>query len=59
MPKKNDLITSINHNLDILCGDLNLVLVNKSNDYSLVKRLKRFISKNDLKQCYDYIIMAL
>lgn len=57
MPKKNDLITSINPNLDILCGDLNLVLVNKSNDYSLVKRLKRFISKNDLKQSYDYIII--
>lgn len=57
MPKKNDLITSINPNLDILCGDLNLVLVNKSNDYSLVKRLKKFISKNDLKQYYDYIII--
>lgn len=57
IPNRKDIITPINENLDILNGDLNLVLVNKSNDYTLVKRLKRFINKNNLKEYYDYIII--
>ena len=40
LPKKEDLIISLNKNLDFLCGDLKLVLVNKSSDYQLVKKLK-------------------
>ena len=45
MPKREELVTKINKNLDILMGDLNLVLVNKSSDSGLIKRLKRFITK--------------
>ena len=43
--KREELVTKINKNLDILMGDLNLVLVNKSSDSGLIKRLKRFITK--------------
>ena len=57
IPTREELITPINDNLDILCGDLNLVLVNKSNDYTLVKRLRRFINQNKLREEYDYIII--
>lgn len=57
MPKREELVTVINKNLDILMGDLNLVLVNKSSDSGLIKRLKRFITKNNLRNYYDYIII--
>lgn len=57
--KKEDLIISLKNykNLDLLCGDLNLVLVNKSADYLLVKRLKKFISNNKLDERYNYIFI--
>lgn len=57
MPKKEELITNIQENLDILKGDLNLVLVNKSSDSGLIKRLKMFIKVNKLREEYDYIII--
>lgn len=57
MPRKEELITNIQENLDILKGDLNLVLVNKSSDSGLIKRLKMFIKVNKLREEYDYIII--
>ena len=59
LPKKEDLIISVKNykNLDLLCGDLNLVLVNKSADYHLVKSLKKFILNNKLREEYDYIFI--
>ncbi len=59
LPKKEDLIISVKNykNLDLLCGDLNLVLVNKSADYHLVKNLKKFILNNKLREEYDYIFI--
>lgn len=56
-PNKEDVIISLTDNLDILCGDLNLVLVNKSNDYTYVKRIRNFIEDNNLLEDYDYIII--
>ncbi|MGG4501292.1 ParA family protein [Paenibacillus polymyxa] len=57
MPKAEDIIINVKENLDIVCGDLNLVLANKSSDYSLVKRLRNFIATNKLKEEYDYILI--
>lgn len=57
MPKIEDIIVNVKENLDIVCGDLNLVLANKSSDVSLVKRLRNFIAKNDLRKEYDYILI--
>lgn len=56
-PKSEEVIVNLKENLDILCGDLNLVLVNKTNDYTFVKRLKNFIKDNKLKEKYEYIII--
>lgn len=56
-PKSEDLIISLSDNLDILCGDLNLVLVNKYNDSSNLKRIANFIEDNGLLDKYDYIII--
>jgi chromosome partitioning protein len=56
-PKADELIVNLNTNLDILCGDLNLVLVNKVSDHTFVRKIKNFIDDNKLTQQYDYIII--
>lgn len=57
LPTANELIIKLKENLYMLCGDLNLVLVNKINDHSLVRRLRNFIEDNNLREEYDYIII--
>ncbi|MDW0114363.1 ParA family protein [Sporosarcina saromensis] len=57
MPKAEELIINVKENLDLICGDLNLVLANKSSDSSLVKRLKNFIANNELRKEYDFILI--
>lgn len=57
MPKADELIINLKENLDILCGDLNLVLVNKVSDHTFVKKIKNFIEDNNLREKYEYIII--
>lgn len=57
IPKADEVITSLTDNLDILCGDLNLILANKSADAALIMKVKNFINENQLKQIYKYIII--
>lgn len=56
-PTPDELIIALEPNLDILCGDLNLVLVTNSGDHSLVRKLSNFIEDYKLKSVYDYIII--
>lgn len=56
-PKADELIIPLKDNLDILCGDLNLVLVNKSSDHTFVRRIRNFIDDNKLKEKYEFIII--
>lgn len=56
-PPADELVVELTNNLHIICGDLNLVLANKSADYSHTKRLRRFIHANKLKEKYDFIII--
>ncbi|MDO5389415.1 MAG: AAA family ATPase, partial [Clostridia bacterium] len=56
-PEASDVIVNLKDNLDILCGDLNLVLVNQSNDSRFAKRIRNFIDDNNLRQSYDYILI--
>lgn len=56
-PTAEDLIIRITNNLDMLCGDLNLVLVNKVSDHTFVRRICNFIDDNKLREKYDYIII--
>lgn len=56
-PSLGEMIVELTENLHIVCGDLNLVLANKSSDYTHVKRLKRFIKDNNLREIYDLIII--
>lgn len=57
LPTADELIVNVKNNLDMLCGDLSLVLVNKSNDHSIATRLVNFIEDNKLRDKYDYIII--
>lgn len=56
-PTANELIINLKDNLDILCGDLNLVLVNKVSDHTFVRRIRNFIDDNSLRDEYEYIII--
>lgn len=56
-PSSSEVIVNLKENLDILCGDLNLVLVNQSNDNRFVKRMRNFIDDNCLREKYDYIFI--
>lgn len=56
-PKADDLIIKLKPNLDLLCGDLNLVLVNKSSDHTIVNRIRNFVEDNKLCNIYDFIII--
>ena len=56
-PDISELKVELTHNLDLICGDLNLVLVNKSSDHSFVNRIKNFVEDNSLKDNYDYVII--
>lgn len=57
MPTRKELITTLSDNLDLLCGDLSLVLVNKASDPAFMNRINNFIKRNNLKHIYDYIII--
>lgn len=56
-PAADDLIVNLKENLDILCGDLSLVLVNRAGDHALVRRIRNFIEDNHLRDKYDYVII--
>lgn len=56
-PTPKELITNLTNNLDIICGDLDLVLANRSSDYSFIRRLSNFLKDNKLKENYEYIII--
>lgn len=56
-PSSDEIIINLKENLDMLCGDLNLVLVNKVSDHTFVKRIRNFIDDNELYDKYDYIII--
>ena len=56
-PAANDFIVNLKENLDMLCGDLNLVLVNKVSDHTFVRRIRNFIEDNSLRDEYDYVII--
>ncbi len=57
VPSHEEIVINLKDNLDILCGDLNLVLVNNYNDNRFVKRIRNFIEHNGLRDRYDFIII--
>jgi len=56
-PTVDELKVQLTNNLDLICGDLRLVLSNNSSNARFAKRIKTFIDKSNLKDIYDYIFI--
>ena len=56
-PTVDELKVQLTNNLDLICGDLRLVLSNNSSNARFAKRIKTFIDKGNLKDIYDYIFI--
>lgn len=57
VPDKEEIVVELKENLDIICGDLNLITINNSIENRLSAKLNKFIEKNNLKNIYDFIII--
>lgn len=57
--KPSDLIvsSSINENLDIICGNIDLIFEDKNQDSVSKKRLDIFLKKHNLSEEYDFIFI--
>lgn len=51
-----DVVTSIDTNLDMILGDINIIF-DTSQEAVRIHKIKRFINDNDLKRSYDYIFI--
>lgn len=52
-----EIIYSLTDKLNIVFGDINLIFDNNTNDIAKVKRIKKFIDENRLRDEYDYIFI--
>lgn len=53
---KEDVIVNLTTNLDIILGDINIIFDDSNRDIR-VKKLKKFIDDNNLRNEYDYILI--
>jgi chromosome partitioning protein len=51
-----DVITSLNENLDMILGDINIIF-DTSQESVRIQKIKRFLEENDLRSSYDYIFI--
>lgn len=52
-----EIIYHLTDTLGIIFGDINLIFDNNTNDIAKVKRIKKFIDENQLRNEYDYIFI--
>lgn len=57
LPPKEDIIIKLDDNISIIAGTLDLITENSTNASSKSKRLKKFITENNLKDEYDFIFI--
>lgn len=56
LPKPEDIIVKLNSNIDIIPGTINLIFED-SNKEDKIRRLKKFIKDNNLRNDYDFIFI--
>lgn len=56
-PRDDELVVNLKDHFDLVCGDLNLVLVNKVSDHTFVNRIRNFIEDNNIREKYDFILI--
>ncbi|MPU14887.1 AAA family ATPase [Acinetobacter baumannii] len=57
LPKKEDIILSMDENIDIIPGTINLIMEDNDTKGSKARRLRKFIRNNELKVEYDFILI--
>ena len=57
IPSPEDVLINLNENMDLLPGTIDLILVESDKDGTKARKVKRFISENDLRSKYDFIFI--
>lgn len=57
IPSPEDVLIKLNENMDLLPGTIDLILVESDKDGTKARKVKRFISENDLRSRYDFIFI--
>lgn len=57
IPKKEELILNLNKNMDLVPGTIDLILIDSDKDGTKVKKVRKFIEENHLKDEYDFIFI--
>lgn len=57
LPKTQDVIISLDNNIDLIAGTINLIFEDSNKDSTKAKRVNKFINDNKLKDIYDYILI--
>ncbi|MDE1472789.1 ParA family protein [Eubacterium limosum] len=57
LPPKEEIIIELDDNISIIAGTLDLITENSNNASSKSKRLKKFITENNLRDEYDFIFI--
>ncbi|MGF7049177.1 chromosome partitioning protein [Paenibacillus sp. DS2015] len=57
--KPEDVVVNFEHspNIDLICGNIDLIFDDNQNDSARTRRVKRFILDNKLKEKYDFIFI--
>lgn len=57
LPKPNDIIVSLDDNIDIIPGTINIIFEDNNKEGGKPRRIKKFIKDNKLKEVYDFIFI--
>lgn len=59
LPNPSDVILSFEKspNIDLICGNIDLIFDDNQGDSARSRRIKKFITENDLRRVYDFIFI--
>lgn len=57
MPKPCDIILELESNMHLIAGTIDLILEDNNKDNSKVRKIKKFIKENNLRNIYDFIFI--
>lgn len=57
MPEMNEIVIKLNEKIDIIPGTINLIFEDNNKNASTSKRVKKFISDNNLRDKYEFILI--
>jgi len=57
LPNKEDVIIKLSDKIDIIAGTIDIIFEDNSKDGAKAKRVRKFISENNLRNHYDFIFI--